>query len=98
MESNCDDSNSSDGSVQSQNRPRLDPGVKPQLSTKATAFSIDALIGKRKFVNLNDSTCSSDGEECCTSKCRASDSVPTKRQRTDPCLGPLGKTFCMKNT
>ena len=92
MDPSCDDSNSSDGSAQILGPLRFDPNAKPQLSTKATAFSIDALIGKRKHSNLNDSTCSSDGEvECCDSKCRSPDSLLTKRQRTDACLAPLGK-------
>ena len=96
MENHCDDSNSSEGSVNVHSPLRFDSGVKPQLSTKATAFSIDALIGKRKFSDLNDSACSSDGEEFCDVKCDAKcrplcDSVPPKRQRTDACLAPLGK-------
>lgn len=94
MENHCDDSNSSEGSINVHSPMRFDSGVKPQLSTKATAFSIDALIGKRKFSDLNDSACSSDGEEFCDVKCDAKcrplcDSVPPKRQHTDACLAPL---------
>lgn len=89
MDHNSDDSNSSDGPAHVIGPLRFDPNAKPQLSTKATAFSIDALIGKRKRSNLNDSNCSSDEGECCDSKCRSPDLVPTKRQRTDVSLAPL---------
>ena len=94
MDPSCDDSNSSDGSAHIIGPLRFDPNAKPQLSTKATAFSIDALIGKRKRTNLNDSNFSSDEGECCDSKCRSPDPVPTKRQRTDVSLAPLGKIMC----
>ena len=92
MEQQCEDSNSSDACLNVHSPLRFDAGLKPQLSTKATAFSIDALIGKRKLSDLNETTCSSDGDEFCESKCRpVCDSVPPKRQRVDVSLAPLGK-------
>ena len=98
MEHHCENSNSSDGSLNVHSPLRYESGLKPQLSSKATAFSIDALIGKRKFSDLNDTTCSSDNEEICDTKSRqVCDSVPTKRQRVDVCLAPLGKRVNINN-
>ena len=100
MEHSSEDSNSSVGSYQGHCSP-LNYSKQPcQLSTKATAFSIDALIGKRTLAKMQAqpreyiSGMSSDEREDCESpKGSCCDSPPEKRSRHIEPLAPLGKVL-----
>ncbi|KAL4235430.1 T-box transcription factor tbx20 [Mactra antiquata] len=78
MDQHSEDSNSSVGSYRERNSPLNFSTSQCQMSTKASAFSIDALIGKRTLERLQSEENSS---EIHTSDNDRSDSPPTKRMR-----------------
>ena len=86
-----DDSNSSVGSY-SGCGPINYSKQSCQLSSKATAFSIDALIGKRTLAkmqanNINSETSADEGDDVC-------DSTPAKfSRRSEVHIAPLGVYF-----
>lgn len=100
MEHTSDDSNSSVGSYRDRNSPLNFSKTQCQMSTKATAFSIDALIGRKRTLaaQLQKSALSSssaqcseddadDAEECCNlakRKCCDSPTQEARVSRSDP--------------
>lgn len=98
MDHSSEDSNSSVGSYRERNSPLNFSKSQCQMSSKASAFSIDALIGKRTLAHMRScdllSGNSPDGEreDSNSPKRPCCDSPPTKRVRHSDgiSLAPLG--------
>ena len=99
MEPTSEDSNSSVGSYHGHNSPLNYSKQACQLSSKATAFSIDALIGKRTLAkmqahprNYTSGHSSDEHEDCLSPKGTLCESPPpAKKSRQNVPLAPLGR-------
>lgn len=98
MDHTSEDSNSSVGSYRERNSPLNFSKSQCQMSTKASAFSIDALIGKRTLEQMQSCGFSSENipdeenDNCALPKRTSCDSPPAKRVRHSDGipLAPLG--------
>lgn len=98
MDHSSEDSNSSAGSYRERNSPLNFSKSQCQMSTKASAFSIDALIGKRTLAHMRSCDFRSgnrpdeEREDCNSPKRSCCDSPPMKcvRHSEGIPLAPLG--------